>query len=94
MIVNATPLGMNGKNENLSILSADEISGVKLVYDLVTREDTPLIREARSAGAETIGGLEMLLAQGARQFEIWTNTPAPRDIMRSAALNRSEELQR
>jgi shikimate dehydrogenase len=39
---------------------------------------------ARAAGARVIGGLEVLLAQGAASFELWTGVPAPLDVMRAA----------
>ena len=39
---------------------------------------------ARAAGATVIGGLEVLVAQGAAAFELWTGVSAPRDVMRAA----------
>ena len=77
IIVDSTPAGMKGPLENETLFMAEGLSGVKLVYDLVTKlTDTPLIREARLAGIPTIGGIEMLIAQGTRQFEIWTGREA------------------
>ena len=46
--------------------------------------ETRLLAEARSRGLTTISGLEMLVAQGARQFEIWTGKSAPRALMEQA----------
>ena len=58
----------------------------KLVYDLVYNpEETTLLRHARAQGAETIGGLEMLVSQACRQFEWWTGQHAPRAVMEQAA---------
>jgi shikimate 5-dehydrogenase len=34
--------------------------------------ETQLLRDAREAGCETLGGLEMLVAQAEKQFELWT----------------------
>lgn len=86
LIVNATPIGM-AQHDGV-IASADELRGLKLVYDLVTsRDETPLICEAGLAGIETISGTEMLLEQGALQFEIWTGREAPRDAMAQALMN-------
>jgi shikimate dehydrogenase len=86
IVVNATPLGMNASDA--SPVTADQLSGVKLVFDMVTAfRDTPLISEAKRGGIPAIGGLEMLLAQGARQFEIWMDQAAPVSLMREAALN-------
>ncbi|MGB7203426.1 MAG: shikimate dehydrogenase [Pyrinomonadaceae bacterium] len=83
IVVNATPLGMKGAFENESPLTAEQLEGVRFVYDLVTRaDDTPLVREANKAGIPAIGGLEMLIAQGVKQFEIWTGRNAPVELMR------------
>ncbi len=46
-----------------------------------TRAHTRLLRWAREAGAATIGGLDMLVAQAALQFEHWTGRTAPREVM-------------
>lgn len=87
IVVNATPLGMRGEFENETLFSADELVGVKFVYDLVTKSaDTPLVAEAKKAGIPVVGGIEMLLAQGAMQFEIWTGREAPIELMRSSLL--------
>jgi len=89
VVVNATPLGMNREDENKKILTAGELKGVRLVFDLITGlADTPFISEAKKAGVPVIGGLEMLLAQGAIQFEIWTGIDAPLDEMRNGAVDR------
>ncbi len=89
ILVDATPVGMTGPLENESLFTADELTGVRFVYDLVTKAvDTPIIREAKKAGIPTLGGLEMLIAQGAKQFEIWTGREAPVDLMRDAISSR------
>ena len=41
-------------------------------------------RGAAAAGARVLDGLEVLVAQGAASFELWTGVPAPVDAMRSA----------
>ena len=46
---------------------------------------TPLLRMAQEKGAQTLGGLGMLVYQGAAAFELWTQREAPIDIMYSAA---------
>jgi 3-dehydroquinate dehydratase / shikimate dehydrogenase len=93
ILVDTTPFGMKGPLENETLFEAAELEGLKLVYDLVTKaSDTPIIREARVAGIPTLGGVEMLVAQGTRQFEIWTGTAAPVDAMRSAVDVRMQAL--
>jgi shikimate dehydrogenase len=46
--------------------------------------DTATAAAARAAGAHVVGGLEVLVAQGAASFERWTGLPAPIDVMRAA----------
>ena len=46
--------------------------------------ETATGRAAREAGATVIGGLEVLVAQGAASFELWTGVPAPVEEMRAA----------
>lgn len=87
--VNATPLGMKPGEENFTLLTAEQLEGVKLVFDLITKPaETSLIREAKKAGVKTIGGVEMLIAQGVKQFEIWTGQEAPADLMRAKVIER------
>ena len=94
LVVNCTSMGMrHGEAEGLSPLTAASISREALVCDVVyTPRETPLMREARAAGAGTLGGLAMLVYQGAASFELWTGKKAPVDVMRSAA-ERALELQ-
>jgi shikimate 5-dehydrogenase len=46
--------------------------------------DTATAAAAREAGATVVSGLDVLLAQGAASFELWTGQPAPLDAMRGA----------
>ncbi len=69
ILINCTPVGMKGENEGKA--PVNDLSGVKLVYDLVYNpEETELLRLARAAGCETIGGLEMLYAQAEEQYRL------------------------
>jgi shikimate dehydrogenase len=47
---------------------------------------TPLVEEARAAGATAFSGLGMLLHQAALSFELWTGVPAPLEVMSAAAV--------
>ena len=50
----------------------------QIVYDIIyTPLKTKFLKDAESAGAVIIGGMEMLTAQGKKQFEIFTNQPFP-----------------
>ena len=89
VVINATPLGTAGERQNETVADADQLAGVRLVYDLVYNpQQTRLLSEAVEAGCLTLGGLEMLLAQAAEQFELWTGTEAPVDVMREGAIQR------
>jgi 3-dehydroquinate dehydratase / shikimate dehydrogenase len=68
----------------------DPIEGVPLdgeiVFDLVyAPARTPLLLRAAREGCLTIGGIEMLVAQAERQFELWTGIRPPAGLFRSAA---------
>ncbi|HJT72290.1 MAG TPA: shikimate dehydrogenase [Terriglobales bacterium] len=79
VIINATPVGMGNVRE--SPLSADEIRA-KFVFDMVYDPgETKLLKLAKERGAEAIPGSVMFVHQAARQFEIWTGKPAPREDM-------------
>jgi 3-dehydroquinate dehydratase/shikimate dehydrogenase len=84
-IVNATPVGMY-PNAGSSPLQPRELN-CRLVFDLIYRpRQTYLLQLARRRGIETVSGLEMFLAQGAAQWEIWTGERAPEAAMRRAVL--------
>ena len=87
LIVNCTSVGMShGPDEYGSPLSADQIPATAIVNDLVYNPlETPLIREAQTAGAITLGGLNMLVYQGALSFQMWTGQDAPVAVMLEAA---------
>jgi shikimate dehydrogenase len=46
--------------------------------------ETATARAARDGGAEVVNGVEVLVAQGAASFELWTGMPAPVEVMRAA----------
>ena len=87
LIVNATSMGMSHSTaEGLSPLPAGHIQSGATVFDMVyAPAETPLLAEARRAGATGLGGLWMLVYQGAAGFELWTDKPAPVDAMYRAA---------
>jgi 3-dehydroquinate dehydratase/shikimate dehydrogenase len=82
-LINATPVGMAPYVDVLPIDLAR--LRVRVVFDMVYHpQETRLLADARSRGLTTISGLEMLVGQGARQFEIWTGQSAPRALMEQA----------
>jgi shikimate dehydrogenase len=84
LLINATPVGSDGTSIPVP---REAIHGGLYVYDLVySPMRTPLVEIAASSGAGAAGGLEMLIFQGALQFEQWSGGDAPIDAMRRAAL--------
>jgi shikimate dehydrogenase len=84
IVVNATSIGMEGGPPG-SPVPADLLRSHHLVADIVYQPlDTPLLRDARLIGAQTIGGLGMLVHQAAIAFELWTGLAAPLDAMSEA----------
>jgi shikimate dehydrogenase len=85
VIINCTPVGMWPKTD-ASPLPPGALHGCEIVMDLIYNPaETKLLRLARTQDCKTIGGIEMLVRQGARAFEIWLGKEAPIDEMRKAA---------
>lgn len=74
LVVNAT----SARDEVLAALRPGQTL-VDLPYP-----ETPTARAARDAGAHVVSGLDVLAAQGAASFELWTGVPAPVEVMRAA----------
>lgn len=94
LVINATPLGTSGAREDETVASVEQLRGARFAYDLVYNPaETRFLREARAAGCEVcIGGLAMLVAQAAAQFERWTGAGAPVEVMRAAAESRLSDV--
>jgi shikimate 5-dehydrogenase len=59
----------------------------RLLMDLIYRPlKTELLRRAERRGIETISGVDMFVAQGVAQWELWMGQPAPERVMRRAVL--------
>ena len=86
LVVNSTSIGMSrGEAEGRTPLNSGLMRPGVLVYDMVyTPLETPLVRAAREAGARAMGGLWMLIYQGAASFELWTGEKAPVEVMYEA----------
>ena len=86
LIVNCTPLGMkHSQTEEETPITSGIIPADALVFDLVYNpSETPLLKEASRAGARTLGGLSMLIYQGAESFRLWTGKEPPLKVMFAA----------
>lgn len=82
LLINATPVGMSTKDG--TPIALDGVKKTLFVYDLIYNRKTKLIKDALSRGLKACDGLSMLLYQGVRAFEIWTNRKAPIVAMRSS----------
>jgi 3-dehydroquinate dehydratase / shikimate dehydrogenase len=91
-IINCTPMGMHPNGG--SPLTSAELN-CRIVMDMVYRpRETELLQLARRKKIAVISGLEMFLAQGFAQYEIWTGERAPESAMRrvvEAMLEREEK---
>ena len=90
MIVNTTPLGTSGENQDKMPIASSllEHAGKSLlVYDLVYNPtETQLIKAAKSCGLSTVGGLDMLIGQAVKGFKIFTGLDADFNLMKTEAL--------
>ncbi|KPK21292.1 MAG: hypothetical protein AMJ76_02980, partial [Dehalococcoidia bacterium SM23_28_1] len=87
LLVNCTPIGMrHSKEEHDLPIPAELIPAGVLIFDIIYNPlETRLLAEAKRRGARTLGGLSMLVYQGAASLELWTAGQAPLDVMFRAA---------
>jgi shikimate dehydrogenase len=87
IIINATSAGMHGDDSPLPVEILSRFDGDTFVYDMIYNPtQTFLLCQARLMGIPTANGLSMLLHQGALSFTLWTNQPAPIEVMRQSLL--------
>ncbi|NVM03968.1 MAG: shikimate dehydrogenase [Candidatus Helarchaeota archaeon] len=78
LIINATPVGMTPNIQNSIIDNENNFRNEHIIYDLVYNPlKTALQKKAEKMGAVAIGGLDMLIYQGAEAFKIWTGKDMP-----------------
>lgn len=89
-ILNSTPVGMY-PHPGSSPLESGELN-CKLVMDMIYRPlQTKLLRMAAARGIRTVSGVEMFVAQGVAQWELWMGSRAPAAAMRKAILKKLRE---
>ena len=82
LIINSTSIGLNNES---SPIERNYINPNSLVYDIVYKPIvTDLLRKAKEVNARVVYGYEMLIAQGAQAFKIWTGCDAPINAMKNA----------
>ena len=89
VLINATTVGMRGVLDGQTLVRAHQMHSGLVVFDVVYHPlETPLLREARSAGLQTIDGVKMLVHQGAASFALWTAKEPPVQIMEATVRER------
>jgi shikimate dehydrogenase len=86
ILINATSVGMH-PHIDATIATREILHPDLAVFDIVYNPlQTKLLRQAELAGAKPIGGVAMLVHQGAEAFRIWTGQKPPVEVMRKAVL--------
>ncbi|WJY01156.1 shikimate 5-dehydrogenase [Curtobacterium sp. 458] len=92
VLVNVTPLGMRGDDEDALAFEDARIAAAHTVFDVVAfPSETPLVRAGRTADKHVITGAEVIALQAARQFERYTGVALTDDqVRRASAFSRAE----
>jgi len=91
LIVNSTPAGMFPNLDESPWVYGVPFPQDVTVYDMIYRPaQTRLMQQAEEHGGRGIGGLGMLVYQGAAAFKLWTGVEPPIEVMFEAA---RQELQ-
>jgi shikimate dehydrogenase len=86
LVVNCTSVGMHPKVDESPWPGDWSFPAGVTAYDMVYRpRRTRFLAQAEAAGGRAIGGLGMLVRQGAAAFKIWTGVEPPLDVMTQAA---------
>ena len=88
LLIHCTPIGMSPRVEETCVPARWLHAGLAVMDIVYNPRDTRLLKDAARAGCKTVPGLEMFLHQAAAQFELWTNRPAPTDVMRTVLESR------
>jgi len=83
LIVNTTPIGMHPLVDASPLSDDAPLKSNHIVFDLISRPiETKLLQHANKVGSTIVGGLEVLIQQGAAAFEMWTGKKMPVDLVR------------
>lgn len=86
LILHCTPIGMHPKVD-ASLVPARLFRPNQVVFDIVyTPLETKLVREAKAGGLKIIFGVDMFINQAVLQFERFTGTDAPEEVMRRVVM--------
>ncbi len=85
LVINTTPLGMIPEIDDAVVNSEKFFNKNQIVFDLIYNPQlTKFLNFARQTNAEIINGLDMLIYQAAKSFELWTSEKFPIDEVKSS----------
>lgn len=86
VLVNVTPLGMDGEQSEELAFGNGQVSQANLVFDAVAfPAETPVIRLARDLGRPVLTGVQVIALQAAAQFELYTGVRPSAELVRAAS---------
>ncbi|MBM2608206.1 shikimate 5-dehydrogenase [Pasteurella multocida] len=86
ILVNATPIGMSGGEENTLAFPESLIEQASSIFDVVALPaETPLIQYAKQQNKQTISGAEVIVLQAVEQFELYTHQRPSETLIAEAA---------
>ena len=90
MIVNCTPIGMY--EEEKYPIDISKLRSEQIVFDVVYTKETQLEAVGRERGCKIIPGLDMLIGQGMRSFEVWTGQKSDYSSMKFSLVGDSGRM--
>lgn len=85
IVVNATPIGMEGTETEMALPDADCLRPNHVVCDLIyVPKETHLLRVAAARGCRTVSGIGMQLYQAVPAFKLWTGRDMDVAVAREA----------
>jgi shikimate dehydrogenase len=87
LLLNATPVGMDGGPEASALPFPDEaVKAAEVIFDVVAKPpETPFVLSGRALGKTVITGAEVIALQAAEQFELYTGVRPSADLIRAAS---------
>ena len=90
MIVNCTPIGMY--EEEKYPIDITKLREGQIIFDVVYTKETQLEAVGREHGCKIVPGLDMLIGQGMRSFEVWTGKKPSYESMRYSLVGDSGRM--
>ncbi|WP_395393779.1 shikimate 5-dehydrogenase [Novosphingobium sp. BL-8A] len=86
MLINVTPLGMEGAQAGELAFTPEQIAACEVAFDVVAQPaETPFIKAALAAGKTVISGAEVIVLQAVEQFVLYTGIRPDADAVNEAA---------